>query len=106
MLTCKYYSIVDYMRQQIISLKSPGRNDDSKGDGGRLSYAVCDLQGLLFRGTAPAMRVKAPFSKPELPSPATVRPKMKNNEEVETAQSREPISKIMEKNKNVFFALR
>lgn len=70
------------------------------------SYAACDLQGRLLRGTAPATRVKAPFSKPELPSPATVRPKMKNIDDVETAQSKEPISKIMVKNKNVCFALR
>lgn len=52
------------------------------------------------------MRVKAPFSKPELPIPATVRPRMKNIDEVETAQSKEPISKMMTKNRNVCFALR
>lgn len=31
---------------------------------------------------------------------------MKNMDEVETAQSREPISKMAKKNRNVFFALR
>ena len=52
------------------------------------------------------MRVKAPFSRPEVPSPAMVRPKMKNVDEVETAQSKEPISKMTTKNKKVRFALR
>jgi len=52
------------------------------------------------------MRVNAPFSNPELPSPATVRPRMKNIDEVETAQSKEPISKMVTKNRNVCFALR
>lgn len=52
------------------------------------------------------MRVKAPFSKPELPSPATVRPRMKNTDEVDTAQNKEPISKMKKKNRNVCFALR
>lgn len=69
-------------------------------------YAARNLQGRLFRGTAPATRVKAPFSKPELPRPATVRPRMKNIEDVDTAQSKEPMLKMMEKNRKVFFALR
>lgn len=67
---------------------------------------ICDLQARLCRGTAPAMRVKAPFSKPELPIPATARPMMKNVDEVETAQSKDPSSKMLAKNRNVFFALR
>lgn len=57
-------------------------------------------------GTAPAMRVRAPFSRPAVPIPATVRPRIKNVEEVETAQSKEPISKMATKNRNVLFALR
>jgi hypothetical protein len=52
------------------------------------------------------MSVRAPFSKPELPIPATVRPRMKNIDEVETAQSKEPISKMMTKSRNVSFTLR
>lgn len=65
-----------------------------------------DLHGRFFRGTAPATRVKAPFSKPELPTPATVRPRMKNMDEVDTAHSNDPIWKMAEKNINVCFALR
>jgi hypothetical protein len=52
------------------------------------------------------MSVKAPFSRPAVPSPATVRPRIKNIDEVATPQSREPISKMATKNKNVRFALR
>jgi hypothetical protein len=52
------------------------------------------------------MSVKAPFSRPELPIPATARPRIKNVEEVATAQSKEPISKMATKNRNVCFALR
>lgn len=70
------------------------------------NFYVYDLQGRLCKGTAPAIRVKAPFSSPEVPSPATVRPRIKNVDEVETAQSKEPISKIATNNRNVRFALR
>jgi hypothetical protein len=52
------------------------------------------------------MSVKAPFSKPELPIPATVRPRMKKMDVVDTAHNNEPISKMNAKNMNVRFTLR
>jgi hypothetical protein len=52
------------------------------------------------------MSVNAPFSKPEVPSPATVRPIMKKVDEVATPQSKEPTSKMATKTRNVRLALR
>lgn len=59
------------------------------------------IPGDLCRGTEDAMMVKAPFSKPEAPMPATARAIINIFEDVATAQRREPSSKMEKKTRNV-----
>lgn len=47
---------------------------------------------LLCSGAAPATMVKAPFIKPDMPSPATALPMINIVEEVETPHIRDPSS--------------
>jgi hypothetical protein len=54
-------------------------------------------------GTHPAIIVKAPFSIPEVPMPATARPTMNIVEEVDKAQINEPNSKRVKKAMNVHY---
>ena len=61
---------------------------------------------LLCSGTAPAMMVRAPFIKPDMPKPATALPMINMVEEVDTPHIREPSSNKAKNDKNVYCEVR
>jgi hypothetical protein len=59
-----------------------------------------NLLGLLWIGTTPAMIVRAPLIRPEVPMPETARPMISAVEELATPQMIEPSSKTPKKVRN------
>jgi hypothetical protein len=60
-----------------------------------------EIPGLLVMGTQAAIMENPPFWMPEHPIPATARPTISILDEVATAQSRDPSSKMAKKTMKV-----
>lgn len=62
--------------------------------------------GLFLNGTEAVMIVRAPFVKPDLPSPATALPTINILEDLETPHSKDPNSNTPKKLRNVCLELK